>query len=43
MQWVGQLPKAIPKATEETITEFIYVEIHAHYGAPLEIFMEYRK
>jgi len=32
--------KAIPKATEEPIAEFIHDEIYTHYGAPQEIFTD---
>lgn len=34
------LAKAIPKATEEAIAEFIYDEIYTHFGAPYEIFTD---
>ena len=34
------IAKAIPKATEEAIAEFIYHEIYMHYGAPQEIFTD---
>ena len=34
------IAKAIPKATEEAIAEFIYDEIYLHYGAPQEIFTD---
>ena len=34
------IAKAIPKATEETIAEFIHDEIYLHYGAPQEIFTD---
>ena len=34
------IAKAIPKADEETIAEFIYNEIYMHYGAPQEIFTD---
>ena len=34
------LAKAIPKATEEAIAEFIFSEIYMHYGAPQEIFTD---
>jgi hypothetical protein len=34
------IAKAIPKATEETIADFIYDEIYMHYGAPQEIFTD---
>ena len=32
--------KAIPKATEDAIADFIYSEIYMHYGAPQEIFSD---
>ena len=32
--------KAIPKATEEAIADFIFDEIYMHYGAPQEIFTD---
>lgn len=35
--------KAISKATEETIAEFIYSEIYMHYRTPQEIFSDNRK
>lgn len=34
------IAKAIPKATEEAIAEFIHDEIYLHYGAPQEIFTD---
>ena len=34
------IAKAIPKATEEAIAEFIYEEIYMHYGAPQEIYTD---
>ncbi|TMC16709.1 MAG: DDE-type integrase/transposase/recombinase, partial [Chloroflexi bacterium] len=34
------IAKAIPRATEEAIAEFIYNEIYMHYGAPQEIFTD---
>jgi hypothetical protein len=34
------IAKAIPKATEEAIADFIYNEIYMHYGAPQEIFTD---
>ena len=34
------IAKAISKATEEAIAEFIYDEIYMHYGAPQEIFTD---
>ena len=34
------IAKAISKATEEAIAEFIYHEIYMHYGAPQEIFTD---
>ena len=34
------IAKAIPKATEEAIAEFIYSEIYMHFGAPQEIFTD---
>jgi hypothetical protein len=34
------IAKAIPKATEDAIAEFIYNEIYMHYGAPQEIFTD---
>jgi hypothetical protein len=34
------IAKAIPKATEEAIAEFIHDEIYMHYGAPQEIFTD---
>ena len=35
--------ETIPKATEETIVEFIHEEIYMHYGAPQEIFTDDEK
>ena len=34
------IAKAIPKADEEAIADFIYNEIYMHYGAPQEIFTD---
>jgi len=34
------LAKAIPKATEEAIADFIFDEIYMHYGAPQELFTD---
>jgi hypothetical protein len=34
------IAKAISKATEEAIAEFIHDEIYMHYGAPQEIFTD---
>ena len=34
------IAKAIPKATEDAIAEFIFSEIYMHYGAPQEIFTD---
>ena len=31
------IAKAIPKATDEAIAEFVHGEIYLHYGAPQEI------
>jgi hypothetical protein len=41
MQRDGQpIAKALPAATEDAITEFIFHEIYMHYGAPQEIFTD---
>ena len=37
------IAKAIPKATEEAIVEFILDEIYIHFGRPQEIFNDGRK
>ena len=34
------IAKAVPKATEDAIAEFIFDEIYMHYGAPQEIFTD---
>jgi RNase H-like domain found in reverse transcriptase/Reverse transcriptase (RNA-dependent DNA polymerase)/Integrase zinc binding domain len=34
------IAKAIPKATEDAVAEFIFNEIYMHYGAPQEIFTD---
>ena len=32
--------KAVPRATEEVIADFLYEEIYMHYGAPQELFSD---
>jgi hypothetical protein len=34
------IAKAIKRATEDEIADFIFHEIHMHYGAPQEIFID---